>query len=71
MKHVAHRTNPSAQVYELIAILTGAHTGEKCPIAGTWELVGDPNVTTQLNKGDEMPLHNDSTAYWQLPKIQV
>lgn len=63
---VARRTNPSTQVYELIAILIGARTGEKSPITGTWKLVGDASVTIQLNKGEYMPPHDDNSAHWQL-----
>ncbi|NQV24554.1 MAG: RloB domain-containing protein [Rhodopirellula sp.] len=62
----ARRTNPSAQVYELIAILIGAGAGEKCPIAGTWKLVGDAPLSVQLNKGDKIPPHKDNSAHWQL-----
>jgi len=34
---IADRMNPSTQVYELIAILIGANSGEKCPLTGTWK----------------------------------
>jgi hypothetical protein len=61
----ARRTNPSTQVYELIAILIGVQTGEKCPIAGTWKLIGDPSVTIKLTKGKTMPTHTDNPANWQ------
>ena len=60
----AIRTNPSTQVYELVARLIGASTGEKCPIAGTWRLMSDKAVTAALNKGDVMPKHNDAPAHW-------
>jgi len=62
----ALRTNPSTQVYELIAILIGTQTGEKCPSAGAWKLIGDARVTIQLNKGDEMPTYENKEAHWQL-----
>jgi hypothetical protein len=62
----ARCVNPSTQVYELIANLIGARTGAKCPITSTWKLIGDARVTTQLNKGDKMPSHNDNAAHWQL-----
>ena len=62
----ARRTNPSTQVYELIAILIGAGTGEKCPITGTWKLIGDASVTVRLNKGEMMPSHGDNEVRWQL-----
>jgi hypothetical protein len=62
----ARGVNPSTQVYELIAILIGARTGEKCPISGTWKLIGNARVRIQLNKGDKMPPHNGNAVYWQL-----
>ncbi len=62
----ARRTNPSTQVYELIAILIGARTGEKCPITGAWKLVGDVSVMIQLSKNDKMPTHGDNAAHWHL-----
>ena len=58
--------NPSAQVYELIAILIGAKSGEKCPRAGTWKLLSDASVAQQLNKGDTMPQHNSNPVHWRL-----
>lgn len=61
----ALRVNPSTQVYELIAILIGARTGKKCPIAGRWNLIGDTSITIQLGKGDNMPSHSDDSAIWQ------
>jgi hypothetical protein len=63
---VVLRANPSTQAYELIAILIGARTGEKCPITGNWKLVGNASVATQLKKGDRMPSHNDNAAHWRL-----
>jgi hypothetical protein len=62
----ARRTNPSTQVYELIAILIGARTGEKCPITGKWKVVGDGRATIELITGDVMPTRNDNPAHWQL-----
>jgi len=58
--------NPSTQVYELIAILIGARTNERCPITGTWNLIGDASDTIQLDKGDIMPTHNNNAANWYL-----
>jgi hypothetical protein len=63
---IARRTNPSTQVYELIAILIGARTGEKCPITGSWKLVGDVKFTKQISKGDELPSHEETVAHWKL-----
>ena len=54
-KTVARAANPSTQVYELIAMLIGVRTGEKCPIAGEWELIGDTSEPCRLNKGEKMP----------------
>ena len=62
----ARRVNPSTQVYELVAILLGARSGEKCPIAKTWKLLVNPSITIQLNKGDTMPRYEDQPAHWRL-----
>jgi hypothetical protein len=62
----AHRTNPSTQVYELIAILIGVQAGVRCPITGTWKLIGNPNVTIQLAKSNFIPTHSNNPANWQL-----
>ncbi len=62
----ARRVNPSSQVHELIAILIGARTGAKCPIAGTWRLVGDARITIQLDKGESMPTHGINEVDWKL-----
>lgn len=58
--------NPSTQVYELIAILTGSQSGEKCPITGTWKILDDFSVSKQLVKGATMPQHNDRSVRWIL-----
>ena len=58
--------NPSTQVYELIAILIGGRTGERCPITDTWKLTGDVKVAIQLSKGNVMPTHDNESANWQL-----
>jgi hypothetical protein len=60
------RANPSTQVYELIAILIGARTGEKCPIEGTWKLTGNSDVQIQCNKGDDMPNRGDKAVSWRI-----
>jgi RloB-like protein len=62
----ARRNNPSTQVYELIGILIGARTDEKCPIEGTWKLVGNASVEIHLKKGNGMPTHNNIAVNWQL-----
>ena len=67
----ARKTNPSTQIYELIAILIGTQAGEKCPIAGTWELIGITNAEGQpiskaMKKGETMPMHGENIAHWQL-----
>jgi hypothetical protein len=62
----ARRVNPSSQVYELIAILIGARTGAKCPIAGTWTLIGDASITIRLEKGESMPTHRNNEVGWKL-----
>ena len=62
----ARCTNPSTQVYELIAILIGAQTGERCPIEGVWSLIDDAGVHNSLGKGDNMPTHDGKRAHWRL-----
>ncbi len=62
----ARCVNPSTQVYELIAILIGARTGEKCPITGTWKPIGYASVTIQRDKGIIMPPHNNNAVTWRL-----
>ena len=67
----ARGVNPSTQVYELIAILIGAQTGEKCPVTGTWKLIGvtsakDKLVKNKFTKGENMPIHSDNAVHWQL-----
>ena len=66
LRNKALRVNPSTQVYELIAFLIGSPTGEKCPITGSWRLVGDASVTVQCKKGDEMPDHRQEAVKWLL-----
>ncbi len=58
--------NPSSQVYELIGILLGARTGEKCPIHGDWMLSDNPSVKKTLNKGDDMPNYENNETHWRL-----
>ncbi len=60
--------NPSTQVYQLIGLLLGAHTGERCPITGDWRLVGNAQVFVTLSQGDQMPLHDEKPVHWQLEK---
>ncbi len=62
----ARRKNPSSQVYELIAILIGARTNDKCPIAGTWKLIVNSTVEIQLNKGNDMPPYDNGLVNWKL-----
>ena len=62
----ARGKNSSTQVYELIAILIGAQTDDKCPIAGTWKLIGDPTVEIQVNKGGKMPSYDNGPVKWKL-----
>ena len=58
--------NPSTQVYELISILVGARTGEKCPITGNWKLISETNVQISLEKGDTIPAHAGEQVHWRL-----
>ena len=66
----ARCVNPSTQVYELIAILVGAKSGEKCPMDGTWKLLGDAGVAIQLNKGDTLPQHEGNAAHWHFQAVR-
>lgn len=60
------RSNPSTQVYELIAIVIGVQTGAKCPMDGNWKLVGNDNKTISLTRGDVMPSLNGKSVKWYL-----
>lgn len=62
----AQKVNPSTQVYELIAILIGAHSGEKCPLDGTWKLTSEPLIAIELKKGETMPLHKAKSGHRHL-----
>jgi hypothetical protein len=62
----ARRSNPSTQVYELVAVLIGIKSGEKCPLDGKWKLVGDPRVVVEVAKGQTMPTHKNDTAHWYI-----
>ena len=62
----ARRVNPSTQVYGLIATLIGAKSGDKCPLAGTWKLLGDAKTTIQLNKGDTVLQYDGKEVHWRL-----
>lgn len=63
---VARRTNPSTQVYELIAILIGVQTGDRCPISGDWAIVENANIRQPFNKGDTMPTQGNVAVRWNL-----
>ena len=60
------RVNPSTQVYELVAILIGAKSDEKCPRAGTWKLISDGAIAIRCNKGEVLPPHRAEPAHWRL-----
>jgi hypothetical protein len=62
----ARRVNPSTQVYELIAILIGVRTGDRCPLAGKWKPMDNTAVEILRAKGQAMPDHQDKEANWQL-----
>lgn len=62
----ALRVNPSTQVYELVAILIGAQSGESCPIKGDWKLLDDSRVAIQLEKGDKIPKHGNHVVKWRI-----
>ncbi len=67
----ARGVNPSTQVYELIAILIGVRTDEKCPITGEWKPIGDGTAAIQISKGDTMPTHNSNAVNWRLQPSAV
>lgn len=66
LRDSALRVNPSTQVYELVACLIGARSGERCPISGEWKLVADPTVAIRLEKGEVIPNHGDQQANWRI-----
>lgn len=56
------RKNPSSQVYELIALLLGVNSGDKCPVSSTkwkftcdkWVVVHDNEAPVEFLKGQKM-----------------
>jgi hypothetical protein len=58
--------NPSSQVYELIGLLLGIKSGEKCPIAGSWRLRDEDNHVIDKKKGDKMPPHQNQPTHWRI-----
>lgn len=60
----AAKSNPSSQVYELIARLIGIRSNEKCPIGGDWKPLGGTSVST-FSKGDLMPPVKSEIVVWQ------
>ncbi|WP_165226135.1 RloB family protein [Aquisphaera insulae] len=56
--------NPSTQVFELVAILIGAKTAERCPIAGRWRSAGSSSVTVEFVRGDRLPEHEGRPVRW-------
>ena len=63
--NVAAKSNPSSQVYELIARLIGVQSNERCPIGGDWKPLGGTSVSA-FSKGDLMPQINSEIFVWQL-----
>jgi len=63
---VAVKTNPSSQIYELIAILIGKKSGEKCPLAGTWKHIANNSIAIILRKGETISDHEGAPVHWQL-----
>jgi len=61
----ASRANPSTQIYELIAILIGVKTGQRCPLSGTWKPSNHSKSQT-LNKGETVPQHAGNDVTWHL-----
>ena len=62
--NVAAKSNPSSQVYELIALLIGVRSNEKCPIGGDWKPLGGTSIAT-FSKGDVLPDVNSEIVVWQ------
>ena len=62
----ARRANLSSQVYERVAFVIGACTGERCPVEGTSALVCDTRIIKDMTEGAPMPDHNGSHVRWKL-----
>lgn len=62
--NAAAKSNPSSQVYELIALLIGVRSNEKCPIGGDWKPLGGTSIAT-FSKGDVLPDVNSEIVVWQ------
>ena len=60
----AAKSNPSSQVYELIARLVGVRSNERCPIDGEWKPLGSTSIDI-FSKGDVMPVVNNEIVVWQ------
>lgn len=63
--NIPAKSNPSSQVYELIARLIGVQSNERCPIGGNWKPLGETSIST-FSKGDLLPQLNSEIVVWQL-----
>lgn len=63
--NVAAKSNPSSQVYELIASLIGVQSNERCPIGGNWKPLGGTRVSA-FSKGDVLPQIDSENVVWLL-----
>ena len=63
--NVAAKSNPSSQVYELIARLIGVQSNERCPIGGNWKPLGGTSISS-CSKGGLLTHINGETVVWQL-----
>ena len=43
-----------------------AKTGQICPAAGVWRVVGYPTTTAPIAKGNRMPPYDGKAVTWQL-----
>jgi hypothetical protein len=45
---------------------TIAHTGERCPESGVWEVIGTPSTTAPITEGEVMPPYANKAVDWRL-----
>ena len=43
-----------------------ASTGQKCPFAGVWKVVGYPTTIAPIAEGNRMPPYCGKAVTWQL-----
>ncbi|WP_280254913.1 hypothetical protein [Nocardia wallacei] len=48
---------------------TIAHTSDKCPESGVWQVVGTPSTTAPIAKGNIMPPYSGKAVDWKLIQL--